>query len=415
MKILWRYILREALSFFFINLLIFTGILFTVRLLKLTSLIVNKGVSLGQVSVVFLSLIPTFMEIAVPLAALLGAMLTFARLSGDSEIIVIRASGISLSQLIRPVLTFGIFAAALGLFVSHQLKPWGFQRLSQTLFEIARTKSTAGLEPGVFNELGEITLYAEEVDPKSGRIKNVLIDDRSQGGEPRVITAKRGKILPNPEELTITFHLEEGEIHEESEGKYVLTRFITNDLVTDADKLHGGEKEKKDRRVRELSWQELEGEKLRELDTFQEEDFSIEEASEAQQIRQRKVIFEQQSRFALPVACLLLALIGMSLGIQSPRTQRTWGAGLSVLIGVLVFLGYFALYTLSKALSEEGVISSYIVAWMPNLITLLIAIFFIRQMATERWQTISEGIENALLRIKRITSKRWRVKRRVAT
>ncbi|MCI5064648.1 LptF/LptG family permease, partial [bacterium] len=93
MKILSRYILREVLTYFAISLFIFTGILFTLRVLKLTSLIVNKGVLLSQVLLVFLSVIPAFLEIAVPLAALLGPMLTLARLSGDSEVIVIRASG----------------------------------------------------------------------------------------------------------------------------------------------------------------------------------------------------------------------------------------------------------------------------------------------------------------------------------
>ena len=138
-KILSKYILKEILAYFVISLFIFTGILFTLRVLKLTSLIVNKGVLLSQVAVVFVSVIPAFLEIAVPLAALLGPMLTFARLSGDSEIIVVRASGISLFQLIRPILIFGLFASALALFVSHELKPWGFRNLSSTLFQIARS------------------------------------------------------------------------------------------------------------------------------------------------------------------------------------------------------------------------------------------------------------------------------------
>lgn len=420
MRILSKYILKEIITYFLISLVVFTGILFTLRVLKLTSLIVNKGVLLSQVTVVFVSVIPAFLEIAVPLAALLGPMLTFARLSGDSEIIVIRASGISLIQLVRPIILFGILAAALGLFVSHELKPWGFRNLSSTLFQIARTKSTAGLEPGVFNDLGEITLYAEEIDQKTGDLEQVLIEDRRKEDAPRVIVARSGRILSDESERTIIFDLKDGEIHEDTDTNYTLTRYVTNKLIMDADKLSGADEEQKRKRARELTWNELATEKkdlivkrqkaledeadeksfgpveeeiaaIKESAGFEEEE-SLEEITN----RLHKINFEQQTRFSLPVAALLLALIGMPLGIQSPRSQRTWGAGLSALIGLMVFLVYFAMFSLAKTLAEDGTISALLAAWCPNGITLLVGAYLLRQMSTERWQTISEGIEHML-------------------
>ncbi|MCB0320015.1 MAG: LptF/LptG family permease [Bdellovibrionales bacterium] len=432
MKILPRYILSEVLSYFALNIFIFTGLLLTVRILKLTSLIVNKGVSLEQVSLVFLSLIPTFLEIAIPLAALLGVMLTFARLSGDSEIVVIRASGISLGQLVRPIVCFGLFATAISLYVSHELKPWGFRKLSEVLFTIARTKSTAGLESGIFNELGSLTLYAEKVDPKTSHLTRIVIDDRSKEDSPRIITARSGVIYSNSEEQTITFHLEEGEIHEQEDGKYVLTRFITNDLVTDAEKLHSSDEEKRQLRTRELTWDEIRQERQELQNTI-----AVRKSEESSQIlnpkgaddtlnqilplsengrgeeplsteelvtRERKLHFEQVSRFSLPVSALFLSLIGMALGIQSPRSQRTWGAGVSALIGLITFLAYFALYSFAKTLGEGGVVPIEIIGWMPNVVALICGFFFLRQVATERWQTISEGIGNALAGVIRFTT-----------
>ncbi|MCB0329880.1 MAG: LPS export ABC transporter permease LptF [Bdellovibrionales bacterium] len=425
MKILSRYILKEVLVYFTISLFIFTGILFTLRVLKLTSLIVNKGVLLSQVGIVFVSVIPAFLEIAVPLAALLGPMLTFARLSGDSEIIVIRASGISLAQLIRPILLFGLFAASIGFVVSHQLKPWGFRTLSTTLFEIARTKSTAGLEAGVFNDLGEITLYAESIDQRTGQLKGVLIEDRRKENQPRVIVARTGEIQSDPKQQTIIFDLHEGEIHEEEvDDKYVLTRYVTNKLIIDAQKFHGDDELRKNRRARELSWNELHEESAsiehmlnspplleeelvkRHLEEGslpgEEDSLTLEELKKDFRGKLRKLAFETHNRFSLPAAALLLALIGMPLGIQSPRSQKTWGAGLSALIGLIAFLLYFALFTVAKTFAEGGDIDPFIAAWLPNLITLLVAAYFLRQMSTERWQTISEGIERALLVLKRL-------------
>ena len=114
--------MKEILLFSFISVFAFTGLLLTLRMLKFASLIVNKGVEVSQIATVFVSIIPTFLEIAIPLAALLGVMLAFARLSGDSEIIVMRASGISFTQFLGPVLLFGIVAALLCLYVTRDLQ-----------------------------------------------------------------------------------------------------------------------------------------------------------------------------------------------------------------------------------------------------------------------------------------------------
>ncbi|MEZ4753352.1 MAG: LptF/LptG family permease [Bdellovibrionota bacterium] len=129
---------------------------------------------MSQIGMVFISLLPTFLEIAIPMAMLLGVMLAFARLSGDSELIVIRASGISLHKLIVAVACFGAIGTAASLYVSMTLRPWGFQTLSQTLFEIAKSKSTSGLTEGIFNELGKLTLYADSIDYATGDLKKVF-------------------------------------------------------------------------------------------------------------------------------------------------------------------------------------------------------------------------------------------------
>ena len=98
-RILSRYIFFESLHYFGISLFAFTALLLTLRMLKFASLIINKGVEFSQIASVFIAIIPTFLEIAIPLSVLLGVMLAFARLSGDSEIVVMRASGISLYQI----------------------------------------------------------------------------------------------------------------------------------------------------------------------------------------------------------------------------------------------------------------------------------------------------------------------------
>jgi Lipopolysaccharide export system permease LptF/LptG len=108
---LTRYIFGECLHFFALCLTAFTGILFTIRILKFSSLIINKGVDPHQIGRVFFAVIPTFLEFALPLAALLAVMLAFARLSGDSEVVVLRC----------PLWTIGICLCDCCVFVSEAL------------------------------------------------------------------------------------------------------------------------------------------------------------------------------------------------------------------------------------------------------------------------------------------------------
>ncbi len=193
LPLLSRYIIVECFLFFLASLLAFTAVLLTVRMLRFTSLIVNKGVFFSQIAEVFLSIIPSFLEVSVPMAALLGVLLAFARFSSDSEIVVIRSSGISLYQLLLPVTAFALIVFSVSLLVSNFLRPWGNANLNRVLFEIARSKSTAGLDSGIFNKLGNVSIYAEQIDHYKGKLEKVLFDDRRDLNARRIFWQKMGK------------------------------------------------------------------------------------------------------------------------------------------------------------------------------------------------------------------------------
>ena len=409
MRILDRYIFSEAAVNFGINLLIFTGMLLTLRMLRFASLIINKGVEASQIAGIFLAIIPTFLEIALPLSALLGVLLAFARLSGDSEIVVMRASGLSLSQLAWPTALFGAFTFLLSLYVSLELRPWGYREVSKKLFEMARSKSTAGLSAGVFNKLGQLTLYAEEIDHQSGVMTHVIIDDKREPENRKIIFAQGGHIVSDAEAETITMILKDGSIHEPIEDRYSLTRFKTNSLVMHADEVYDPEVKAKRQRARELAFSNLRARRadLKEIEArLDNEDDSDEEdlakklglppAPDKKEITKqlRLIAIEEQRRYAMPFASILLALIGLPLGIQSPRTQRMWGAGLTVGLGLFTFLLYYGTLSVGIALSENGTLPAWIAIWIPNILAAYVAWYLIRQMGTERWQTVSEGFES---------------------
>jgi len=425
-KIFTRYILRECLTFFGVILLAFTGILLTIRMLRFASLIINKGVDVEQIALVFLAIIPSFLEIALPLAVLLGVMLAFARFSGDSEIVVIRASGISITQLIKPVLVFGLFFWGVGLFVSLELRPWGFKTLTQSLFEIARSRSTAGLTEGVFNKLGDLTLYAEKIDFTTGALSHVLIDDRREKSARKVISAAAGTLLSNPEEQTIVLDLSKGTIHEQEGERYSLTRFINNRFIIDPNQVMGDKSSDTDKRANELSLAEIRALRGR-LETLHAEASApppspletkaraalkaatgapVETAPaltpEQLQRKINRLDIEIARRFSMPFAAFILAIVGMPLGVQPPRSQKTWGAGISAMLGLLVFVVYYGFLSIGITLAERGTVSPTIALWFPNLAAMALAAFTLQRIGSERWHSIAHGFEPFMTLAKRL-------------
>jgi lipopolysaccharide export system permease protein len=408
---------------FLITLIAFTSILLTVRMLQFAALIINKGVAFHQIATVFIAIIPTFLEIALPMATLLGVMLAIARLSGDSEIIIIRASGISLLQLAKPILIFGLLITIFNYYVSIVLRPWGNFKVAESLFEIARSKTTAGLTPGVFNRIGSITLYAEEINDKTGQINKVLIDDKRDENSRRIIVARNGRLISDTLNRSLILALENGDIHEESKENYVLTHFTTNNFVVDFDELYKNADLGHDKKTRELYLHEIK-EKIGSLEyalsQIRETDgdnkllseeirkiFHNQEIPTTKELKRqiRKLKTEAGSRFSMPFATLFLALLGMPLGLVPPRTQKTWGAGLSVVLGLLVFTVYYVLLSIGITLGENGKIDYQLGLWMPNIIAVLLTIFVMYKITTEKWYSIAHGFELLTNKTSKIFSK----------
>lgn len=384
--------------FFGISLLTFTGLLLTLRMLRLTSLIVNRGVGLDQIATVFVAIIPTFLEIALPMSTLLGVMLAFARLCGDSEMVVVKASGIGIASFLKPISAFAIAVLLASLLVSCVLRPWGFETLSTALFDIARSKSTSGLTEGVFNKLGDITLYAEKIDYMTGEMQRVLVDDKRDSSQRKVVLAKRGRIVADKEAQTISLLLADGVAHESHDGKYTRTAFTSNSLSVNP-------AEFKDEHKKGLSARELATIRLRSVireykmllrasDAPQIEAFgeTLKRAELQKKFRRAKVEYGQ--RFSLPCASFIMAFIGLAIGIMSPRTQRSWGAGFAATLGLIVFMCYYGIFSVGLALADSGKIHVGVALWLPNILASIIAALLVYKITTEQWQSVSEGILN---------------------
>src|SRR5579864_1856450 len=112
-RIIDRYVAREILGPFALGVGLLTFALVTGRLLKLTEMVVNHGVTLRDVLRLMGFIMPAFLELTFPMAVLLGVLIGFGRMSGDRELIAARACGVSLYRLAVPVLMVALLVWAL--------------------------------------------------------------------------------------------------------------------------------------------------------------------------------------------------------------------------------------------------------------------------------------------------------------
>jgi lipopolysaccharide export system permease protein len=385
--ILYSYIFREILVPFLIALFVFTGILFLARSLKLVELIVNKNVPVLDIIVLFAYIIPRFLEIAIPMALLLGVVIGFGRLSSDSELVVIRSVGLNLNRLALPVVVFSVLATFITLSITLWIRPWSSYQLGLGMFELAKSQASAGLSAGVFNKLGPLTLYAERIEDNGQRLSNVIIGDTSNEGEKRTFIAKHGKIFSDRHTRSLGLQLYDGSIPEGHGDDFTITHFEVNSINLPLSALTEDSASKDGKHSREMYLSELRSA----IGDLQ----SLSARKNEQQMRdEAKYKVEFHKRFAIPASCLFVSLLALALGIQPSRGDTAWGTSVSMGVGIMLILSYYLLFALTSALAQQSILPAGISVWLPNILLGCLGIFLFNRMGTEKWMTVSQSLGN---------------------
>jgi lipopolysaccharide export system permease protein len=365
-RILYRYTLREMLAPFALGLTIFTFVLLLARLVRLIELVVNRGLPATQVSRLFLYLLPAFLEVTVPMAMLLAILVAFGRLSADSEITALRSAGVSLYQLTPPVATFVLAATLVTVALTTMARPWGNHELRLTLFDIARTRASAGIRSQVFNdEFAGLTIYTERVDAKKDRLRHVLIADQRDPDQQNTIFATEGALVSDPERHRVTLRLENGIIYTRDAGGRAeyQTQFESYEVNLDLQTALAGLSEEED--PKELTMGALAR--------------RIEERRAAGE-RATSELVEYHRKFSIPFACVVFGLVALPLAVQPGRAVKSRGFTLSVAV---IFM-YYILLSIGQALAEQGRVPPALGLWLPNIILGLVGLVLFRRAVREQ-------------------------------
>ena len=370
MRILTRYILGEIISLTLIGCALFTFILFIPLLPHILEVVVRNSSTLTDMAEVFLYTLPNLFKVTIPMAVLWGVLLGFSRLASDSEVIAMRAAGMGIGYFVRVASIVALAGTLLGLGNSLYLAPRANQAIIDMEQSLGSSQASYEIQPRVFYEdFRNWVLYVEDVRSGTGAAnwRQVFMADVTDPANPLITTAASATVVTdNTQELLM--RMRDGlrdETVANQPGASNISTFSTTDmplLLSQQSDVHLG---RLDTALYAMPlgmlWQR------------------IHDSTKIADIERYKI--ELHNRFAFPVACMVLMLVGVPLGVASRRGGKSSGIVFTIL---LVFFYYF-LSSTGIALGHQSRLPAFVAVWSANVLFALVGVFLLWQMATGGW------------------------------
>lgn len=372
MRILNRYLIQDFLVIFSLSLLIITFVMSVGAVIKAVDLIARGGAPIAILKV-FLFNIPYALTFSIPMSVLTGVLLLFSRLSIDGEISAMRASGISLWEIISPVLMLAIMLSGACVYLNSTLAPKLNYRMRGVILEIGGANPANLLEAGRWiRDFPGYTIHMAERD--GDEFRDISIFKVSPNGMEQSIRAKRGTVEINDAGDKFLIDLYDVRIDsvgdrsadEVGDFRDGYARHYPEEIPLDKLLQRArDEKKTKERTLGELITA------IRGMKAF------FPDQTEEWRAEQRvKYVVEANERLALSIACFAFALLGIPLGITSRRKESSAGIGISIL---LVFIFYFFII-LAQSLIDRPQWHPELIVWLPVILAELGGFLLIRRI-----------------------------------
>lgn len=358
-RLAFRYLFFEIFPSFLLGVFVFVFILLTFQALRLTEFVLIHGVGLHVIGMIVAFLTVSFLPIILPMSLLFSALLSYARLSQDAEIMAMRALGLQNFHLIVPVFILATLTTIISAQTSFYIAPWGNRQFELIMHELGQSKATATIREGVFSEgFFDMVIYANEVDTKTNHLKKVFIYDERDPNVPMTIIAKDAEVVKGQTKTDPTLlRLIDGDIHRTRDQAYTKIRFKTHELnLFDDTQFRSRDKSMPSFNIDEL-----------------DQKISDPKATRPQQLAY-KVEFHR--RWALSFACLVFGLLGFGLGTSTNRRLARSGG---FVLCLTVSVSYWVLYIAAEAVAKRDFVPPYVAIWSVNLLFLGVAAWAIRR------------------------------------
>jgi LPS export ABC transporter permease LptG/LPS export ABC transporter permease LptF len=350
-----RYVIRQVIPPFLLALVVFTFILEIPPIMEHAERLIAKGVPWPTVGRILLTLLPSGLGIAIPVALLVGLLVGLGRLSGDRETVAMLACGVSLYRLLRPVFVLSGAAFLATLWVLIYAIPDANQTFREITYDIIAAKAEHDVRPRVFFEEfpGRVLFVQEEA--QAGWKKVFLADTSS--ARPVIFLADRGRLVLDRAARRVDLILSDGIRYSpgRTAGEYDLYAFRDDPLILGLDPNTVFPAAGPPKGISELTIVELQAQRR---------------LKESQGLSPHNEIMFIQQKFSIPAACLVFGLLGLALGVTARRDGRL--AGFAIGLGV-VFVYYIVMY-LAEGLTKGHLMPAVLARWMPNLVLAPVAV-----------------------------------------
>jgi lipopolysaccharide export system permease protein len=362
-RLVSRYMLLEIFHPFAVSLLGFTSIVFSGRMMRLTEMIVVKGVGFSEILKACLYLLPYLFVFTLPMAATVAIILGLIRLSVDHEIIALKVSGFSFTHLLRPILAFSLVTFLVTLFLAVFGASWGHRQTQNLLTEVIKRRADLGIQEQTFNnDFPGLMIYVNRVAGPGGELSGVFVYDKRDRDNPHTVYARHGRLHYDQGQETLLLNLSEGLLIRWSQdvSRQQTVEFKSYQLPLSLFDF----RLKENRSEREMTL----GEINRALG-------EVEPGSE----RYNRLMVELNQRFAMPFGALLLCFLAVPLGMSPQQHGRIWG----LIMGLSIFLIYYVAFTASWRLAVHGQLNPVLAPWLPNVLFTGLAVYFWRRTTRE--------------------------------
>ncbi len=362
MRLLDRYVCREVASHSLLGLIVFTFVFFVPSLVQLMNLIVRHSGGFATIILLFICTLPAALIFTIPIAVLVGVLIGLGRLSADSEIVALHASGISLRRLLLPVGFVAFLCMLATLSMTFWLSPASQRTFTRLEAQILSSQAPYSIQPRVFDErFPHYVLYVQDVEAGATRWHGVFLASSGGTGESAITTASDASIVFGQQKGQIELNLGAGSLHEydpRQPNRYNVTTFGESDIPID---LTGAVAAAKNIAV-----------------PLREQSVSALLADNGPNWRQSRVEF--QNRIAFPAACLIFALLGVPVGVRPRRGGRAAGLILTlVLVG-----GYYFLWIAGDHMARQGSLPPWLGVWAANIVAAIIGFALLRGVESIR-------------------------------
>ncbi len=363
-----RYVIRETVMPFLLALTVLT-FLFAIQPMMLQAQdLLAKGAPLGTVIYLIVNLLPQALGVTLPMAFLIGTLIALGRLSADRETVAFLACGLSLWRILRPVLIMATLVGAVTLYVMIEAIPAGNRTFIQVTMNLLAERSAQEIKPGVFYEgfPGKV-LYVAAVRP-DGIWERVMLAISRDQGLPTLVLANEGQLVIDRAAGRVEIILSgvsrrmpgaEPGVYDQTDGIKEESYYINPQDVFPRIEIVPG--------IREMTIAEL----------------RVEEADEIRRgVPTHPAVIYIQQKFSFPVACLVMGLLGVALGVHT----RKDGKFASFALGLALIFVYYGLMTVFESLTKSQRFPALWARWVPNIVLgpLALGIIWWRSRKTER-------------------------------